>query len=135
MNRIKGKVMDEEALRRALLRISHEILEHNKGTKGLALVGIASRGIFLARRIAEYIKTIENREVPVGGLDVTLYRDDLDKQATKPEIHETEITFDVNEKNIILIDDVLFTGRTVRSAMDELIDFGRPKTIQLAVLI
>ena len=135
MSRVKGRVMDEDALRRALVRISHEILEHNKGTQDLVMVGIARRGIFLARRIADYINSIEGKGVPVGSIDITLYRDDLDKQVPQSELQKTEIPFDVTNKNIILVDDVLFTGRTVRCAMDELIDFGRPKSIQLAVLV
>lgn len=128
-------IMDEEQIKRALIRISHEILEKNKGTKDLAIVGIRNRGAFLAERIAALIKEIDSQEVPIGILDITLYRDDLTTIAWQPVVHKTEIDFDISEKNIILVDDVLFTGRTIRSALDALIDFGRPANIQLAILV
>jgi pyrimidine operon attenuation protein/uracil phosphoribosyltransferase len=128
-------IMDEEQVKRALIRISHEILEKNKGTKNLAIIGIRNRGAYLAARIAELIKEIDAKEVPVGILDITLYRDDLTTIAWQPVVHKTEIDFDIGKKHIILVDDVLFTGRTIRSALDALIDFGRPANIQLAILV
>ncbi len=138
MSAMKAKrtqILDEEAIGRIISRISHEILERNKGVKDLAIVGIRTRGVHLAERIAACIKKIDQQEVPVGILDITLYRDDLTAIAEQPVVRATEINFDLNGKNIVLVDDVLFTGRTVRCALDELIDFGRPATIQLAVLI
>lgn len=127
--------MDAEAMVRALHRIAHEILERNKGTEGLALVGIRRRGVPLARRLAESIKEIEGSEVPVGVLDITLYRDDLTERQEWPVIQKTEIPFPVKGRRIVLVDDVLYTGRTVRAALDALLDLGRPQGIQLAVLI
>ena len=127
--------MDEIAMERALKRISHEIIEKNKGVKDIALVGIKTRGIPIAKRIAGYVKDFENYEVEVGNLDITLYRDDLTEKFEQAHLNQTDINFDVNNKNIILIDDVLYTGRTVRAALDAIIDIGRPKTIQLAELI
>ncbi|MDO8580764.1 MAG: bifunctional pyr operon transcriptional regulator/uracil phosphoribosyltransferase PyrR [Candidatus Omnitrophota bacterium] len=129
------KIMDKDSIRRALMRIAHEILEKNKGTENLCLIGIRTRGAFLAERIRECIKQIEGQELPLGILDITLYRDDLTKVSVQPVVHETTIPFDLHEKKIVLVDDVLFTGRTIRAALDALIDFGRPATIQLAVLI
>ena len=131
----KAKLLDVETIARSLMRIAHEILEHNRGSQNLAIVGIRSRGAHLARRLAECIKKIDNKEIPVGILDITLYRDDLTLLAAQPVVHKTEINFDIQDKNIILVDDVLYTGRTIRCALSELIDFGRPQTIQLAVLI
>ena len=129
------KIMDKENIRRAILRISHEILEKNKGTEGLCLIGIRTRGVVLAERIRECIKQIEGISPPSGILDITLYRDDLTLVATQPVVHETMINFDITDKKIILVDDVLYTGRTIRAALDAIIDFGRPACIQLAVLI
>ena len=131
----KAKILDKEAIGRALMRIAHEILEKTKGTEGLCLVGIRNRGVYLAHRLAECIKRIEDKEVPVGVLDITLYRDDLTLIAAQPVVHKTEIDFAISDKNIVLVDDVLYTGRTVRAALDALIDLGRPKSIQLAVLV
>jgi pyrimidine operon attenuation protein/uracil phosphoribosyltransferase len=131
----KAKVLDQEALQRSLLRIAHEIVEKNKGTKGLCLVGIRNRGAYLAQRLADCIEKIEREKIPVGILDITLYRDDLTLVATSPVVSKTEIDFDITGKNLVLVDDVLYTGRTVRAALDALIDFGRPRSIQLAVLI
>lgn len=131
----KAKIMDKDAINKALIRISHEILEKNADTKDLAIVGIRNRGEFLAKRVAEQLKNIEKLDVPVGALDITLYRDDLTQVAEQPVVKETIINFDINGKKIILVDDVLFTGRTIRCALSELIDFGRPKNIQLAILI
>ncbi len=130
-----SKLMDRQMIKRTLMRISHEILEANKGTEDLAIIGIRCRGAYLAKRIAEFINEIDGREVPVGILDITLYRDDLTMIAACPVVHSTEIDFDINNKKLILVDDVLFTGRTIRCALDELIDLGRPQNIQLAVLI
>jgi pyrimidine operon attenuation protein/uracil phosphoribosyltransferase len=131
----KSKILDAEGVKRTLLRISHEILEKNKGTEDLAVIGIKYRGAYLAERVAKNLKEIEGREVPLGALDITLYRDDLTELYEQPVVHATEIDFDITGKKIILVDDVLFSGRTVRCALDELIDFGRPANIQLAVLI
>jgi pyrimidine operon attenuation protein/uracil phosphoribosyltransferase len=127
--------LDEAAIRRALTRIAHEILERNKGVENTVLVGIRTRGIFLARRLSERIQQIEGVSVPVGELDITLYRDDLTEKAEQPEVRGSEIPVEIHGKKVILVDDVLYTGRTVRAAMDALIDMGRPRMIQLAVLI
>ena len=131
----KAKIMGEKEIRRALVRIAHEIVEKNKGVTNLALIGIRSRGIFLANRLASEIFKIENKEIPVGILDITLYRDDLSTVIQKPLIVNTEISFEVVSKKIILVDDVLYTGRTIRAAMDAVVDLGRPEIIQLAVLV
>jgi pyrimidine operon attenuation protein / uracil phosphoribosyltransferase len=133
--KIKAKVLDKDAINRSITRIAHEILERNRGTSDICLVGIRTRGAFVAQRLAAAITRIDGESVSVGILDITLYRDDLTLIDAKPVVHKTEIDFDVNDKNIILVDDVLFKGRTVRAAMDALMDFGRPKTIQLAVLV
>ena len=135
MKEKKSQILDEQALGRIISRISHEILERNKGVESLVVIGIRTRGVYLAERIAACIKRIDQHEIPVGILDITLYRDDLTAIAEQPVVHKTEIDFDITNKKIILVDDVLFTGRTVRCALDELIDFGRPQNIQLAVLI
>ncbi len=131
----KTVIMDEQAIRRGLIRIAHEIIENNKGIKDLILVGIRTRGVPLAERLAAEIKRIEGAQLPVGILDITLYRDDLSTLSYQPIVHETQIAVDINGKTIILIDDVLYTGRTVRAALDAIIDIGRPKVIQLAVLV
>jgi len=131
----KAKIMDKEAMERALARIAHEIVEKTKGTEDLVIIGIRNRGAYLAERIAAYIGRIEKIKVPVGILDITLYRDDLTTVAEQPQVHKTEIGFDIAGKKIVLVDDVLYTGRTIRAALDALIDFGRPRYIQLAVLI
>ncbi|AOY77379.1 bifunctional pyr operon transcriptional regulator/uracil phosphoribosyltransferase PyrR [Clostridium formicaceticum] len=128
-------LMDEKAISRAITRIAHEILEKNKGANDLVLVGIKTRGVPLANRLAEKIKLIEETSVPVGLLDITLYRDDLTKENIDPIIYDSKISTDINDKKVILVDDVLYTGRTVRAALDALVDMGRPKTIQLAVLV
>ena len=127
--------MTESDIRRALIRIVHEIIEKNKGTKNLVLIGIKRRGDFIACRFAEQIKKSEGKKIPIGAVDITLYRDDLQLVAETPIIESTDIAFDLSKKTIILVDDVLFTGRTIRSALDALIDFGRPANIQLAVLV
>ncbi len=129
------KIMDKEAIRRAILRMAHEILEKNKGVGELCLVGIRTRGVFLAQRLAKAISEIEQVMPPVGVLDITLYRDDLTLIDVQPIVRETQINFDITDKKIILVDDVLYTGRTIRAALDALVDFGRPSSIQLAVLV
>jgi len=135
MDKKKIQIMDEVALERAMRRLAHEILDRNKGTQGLVLVGIKRRGDILAKRLAHQIKEITKKNLRVGTLDITLYRDDLTTIAAQPVIRKTEINFNLNGKKVILVDDVLFTGRTIRAAIDELIDFGRPALIQLVVLI
>ena len=131
----KNVIMDGEAMRRAIVRIAHEIIEKNKGVDNVILVGIRTRGVPLAQRIAKEIENIENVTVPVGFLDITLYRDDLSTLAYNPIVHGTELDFNISGKVIILVDDVLYTGRTIRAALDALIEMGRPKAIELAVLI
>lgn len=133
----KTIIMDEPAVSRALTRIAHEIVERNKGGENLLLVGIKTRGAPLARRLQKKIKQIENITVPIGDIDITLYRDDLNKvnESDEPELNRTEINIDLTGKTVILIDDVLYTGRTVRAAMDAVMDVGRPSQIQLGVLI
>lgn len=133
--RIKSKLVDTVGLNRIITRISHEILEKNKGSKNLVLMGMRTRGEFLAKRVFTKINEIEGIELPLGVLDVTLYRDDFRTRLKQPEVSVSDITFDINEKDIILIDDVLFTGRTVRSAMNAIMDMGRPNSIQLFVLV
>jgi pyrimidine operon attenuation protein/uracil phosphoribosyltransferase len=129
------RLLDATEIRRAVTRVAHEILERNKGAVDVVLVGIAARGDDLARRLSGEIRRIEGIDVPVGVLDITFYRDDIGMRAEAPEVHETRIPFDVTGKTVVLVDDVLFTGRTVRAAMDALVDFGRPRAIQLAVLV
>ena len=131
----KNVIMDADAMRRAIVRISHEIIERNKGVEDVVLVGIRTRGVPIAERLAAAIKNIENVELPVGMLDITLYRDDLSTLAYNPIVHGTEIDLDLNGKTIVLVDDVLYTGRTIRAALDAVIDMGHPKAIQLAVMI
>jgi pyrimidine operon attenuation protein/uracil phosphoribosyltransferase len=130
-------VMDADRISRTLTRIAHEIVERNKGVDGLALVGIRTRGVPLARRVARTLKEITHDDVATGALDITLYRDDLMRHAVGPQplVRRTEIPFSIDERKIILVDDVLYTGRTIRAALDALIDFGRPKAIQLICLV
>jgi len=136
MDRVTGRrIMAAEDVRRAVIRISHEIVEKQAGTQGLALIGIQRRGVPLARRIARAIADHEGTVVPVGALDITFYRDDLTLVAQQPVVKGTAIPFDLNGATVVLVDDVLYTGRTIRSAMDALIDFGRPQAIRLAVLV
>jgi len=132
--RVKAQVMDAVALERALIRIAHEILERNKGAEDLVLLGIRTRGVPLARRLGTQLQRIEHRPVPVGAVDITLYRDDLRGPKSRP-VHSTEIPCPLDVKHVVLVDDVLYTGRSIRAAMDALTEFGRPRTIQLAVLI
>ena len=128
-------LMDDAAIERAIIRISHEIIEHNKGLDNIALIGIQRRGVSIAKKIRDYLKTIEDKEVPMGILDITFYRDDLSTLAAHPVVNGTHIPFDVNGTKIILVDDVLYTGRTIRSAIDNIFDMGRPSCIQLVELI
>ena len=130
-------VMDADRIARTLTRIAHEIVERNKGVDDLALVGIRTRGVHLARRLARSLKEITGDEVPTGALDITLYRDDLMRSAIGPQpvVRSTEIPFSIDDRKILLVDDVLYTGRTTRAALDALIDFGRPRGIQLIVLV
>ena len=133
--RVKTHLLDSQGIARAIARMAHEILERHPDPKLLVLVGIRSRGEWLAHRLAAHLKKIDGVEVPVGALDITLYRDDLGLLAPNPVVHATEIPFDVTGRQVIIVDDVLFTGRTVRAAMDALIDLGRPIVIELAVLV
>jgi pyrimidine operon attenuation protein/uracil phosphoribosyltransferase len=130
-------VMDGDRISRALTRIAHEIVERNRGVDGLALVGVRSRGVPLARRLAQALRSITGDDVPTGALDITLYRDDLMRHPVGPQplVRRTEIPFSIDDINIVLVDDVLYTGRTTRAALDALIDFGRPRAIQLVVLV
>jgi pyrimidine operon attenuation protein / uracil phosphoribosyltransferase len=132
---LSGRLLDAEDVRRALTRIAHEILERDKGAQGVVLVGIADRGDKLAERLGAEIGRIEGVDIPVGVLDITFYRDDIGMKSEAPEVHETRIPFDISGKTVVLVDDVLFTGRTIRAAMDALMDLGRPRRIQLAVLV
>ncbi|MBV8087597.1 MAG: bifunctional pyr operon transcriptional regulator/uracil phosphoribosyltransferase PyrR [Chloroflexi bacterium] len=127
--------MTDDDVRRALTRIAHEVIEHNKGVRQLVLVGMRTRGVPLAKRLAAKLDEFEGVQVPVGELDITLYRDDIGMRAVQPLVGSTAIPTDVSNKTIVLVDDVLFTGRSVRAALDALIDYGRPKAIQLAVLV
>ena len=131
----KKVVMDAEGIERSLTRIAYEILEENKGIRDLVVIGIREGGVFLAQRIGKKISNIEKTDVPLGILDITLYRDDVLTTAKKPKLGKTDIPFSLDNKKVILVDDVIFTGRTIRAAMDALMDFGRPNLIQLAVLI
>ena len=128
-------LLDADGIRRALTRIAHEILERNQGPQDVILVGLLRRGAPLAQRLAALIQQFEGAHVPVGELDITLYRDDLDLRGTAPQMHRTSMPKDVTEKRVVLVDDVLYTGRTVRAALDAIQDFGRPRVIQLAVLV
>lgn len=130
----KAYIMDEKSMNRTLIRIGHEIIERNKGTKDLVVIGIRRRGVPLTERLAKIISSIEEKEIPVGALDITLYRDDL-SNSPQPIVHKTDINFDITDKNVVLVDDVIYTGRTVRAALDALTDLGRARIIQLAVLI
>jgi pyrimidine operon attenuation protein/uracil phosphoribosyltransferase len=128
-------IMDAKTIERALTRIAHEIVEKNKGAENMAIIGIQNRGAYLAERIAKLIEKIEGVAVPLGLMDITLYRDDVQTKLEQPVVQKTEIMFGVKDKAIVLVDDVLYTGRTVRAALDQIIDFGRPRHIHLAVLV
>ncbi len=134
---IKATIISKADLKRMLQRLALEILERNRGTEDLVLIGIKTRGEYLAQRIAKYIKAAEDVEVPVGALDITLYRDDLTEVSNQPMVsmHATDIPFDIAAKQVVLVDDVLYTGRTIRAALDSLVDIGRPAIIRLAALI
>lgn len=131
----KATLMDDKAITRAITRISHEIIEKNKGIEDVVLVGIKTRGVPIANRISKKIESIEGKSVNTGEVDITLYRDDLKTVDIDPVVNGSNINFDINEKIVVLVDDVLYTGRTVRSALDAIMDVGRPKSIQLAVLV
>ena len=133
--KVKATIVDAEGLSRTLTRLSHEIIEKNTGAKSLAIIGLKTRGEFLARRIAEKIESIEGTKLEVGTLDVSLYRDDWRESMKHPDVKVSDIPFDIDSMNVILIDDVLYTGRTIRAALDALMDYGRPASIQLAVLV
>lgn len=133
--KVKAKIIDSKGLARTITRLAHEILEKNRGTEKLAIVGVRTRGVFLAQRIIKEIERIEGIKLPLGILDITLYRDDFRQRLKQPVVQQTDIPFDIDEKNIVLIDDVLYTGRTTRAALEALMSFGRPETIQLAVLV
>ena len=128
-------IMSDIEIRRALVRIAHEISERNHGVRDVALVGMRTRGVPLARRLVEYLRDLEGAGVPLGELDITLYRDDLGERRFHATVHPTRMPFDINGRRVVLVDDVLYTGRSVRAAMDAVMDFGRPKDIQLAVLV
>jgi pyrimidine operon attenuation protein / uracil phosphoribosyltransferase len=131
----KALILDKEGIDKAIKRMAHEIIERNGDKSDIAIIGIKYRGAFIGERLVKAIKSIIKRDIPLGALDITLYRDDLTEVAEQPIVHSTDIDFDIDEKTIILADDVLFTGRTIRCALDALIDFGRPSKIQLAALI
>jgi len=135
MRKLKATIIDPQGLDRTLKRLDHEILEKNKGAGNIVIVGIKTRGEFLARRIVRLIEEVEGVKPPLGSLDITLYRDDLLGKLEQPRLQGTDIPFDLSGKDVVLVDDVLYTGRTIRAALDELIDLGRPRSIQLAVLI
>ena len=131
----RKQILSGQEIKRALYRLTHQILEKNGSPKDLALIGIQTRGVFLAHRIQKIIEEIEKVNVPVGILDITFYRDDLTAIGPKPVVKETKINFDISDKTVVLVDDVLFTGRTIRAALDQIMDFGRPKKVELLVLI
>lgn len=133
--REKSKIMDEEAIEKALTRIAHEIIESTKETDKLVIIGIRTRGAYLAERIVKKLQELNDTRAALGVLDITLYRDDLTAVASQPVVHSTEIPFDLTGKKVVLVDDVLYTTRTMRAAIDELMDFGRPCLVQIAVLI
>jgi len=131
----KAKILNAEEVKRILQRLTHQILESSPALTDIVLVGIETRGVYLAKRIQAIFKETENVDIPLGTLDITLYRDDLTTVGVKPQVKETKIDFDLTDKTVVLIDDVLFTGRTIRAALDELMDFGRPKIVTLLVLV
>ncbi len=129
------EMIDAAGLNRTLTRLAHEIIERNRGVENLVILGVRTRGLPLAKRLQEKIQTIEGKELPLGVLDITMYRDDVYKKVKQPVVQTTEINFDIDDKTVIVVDDVLYTGRTVRAALDAIVDFGRPRAIQLAVLV
>jgi len=131
----KAQIMDQEGMRRALTRIAHEIVERNKGVDNLCFIGIRSRGVPLAERLARKVSEIEGKCVPFGKIDISMYRDDLDPSSLQPKVSHTDIAFEISGKTVILVDDVLYTGRTTRAALDAIFDLGRPAKIRLAVLV
>ena len=133
--KLKAQILDEAGLNRSLMRIAHEILERNKGAENLRLVGVRRRGGPIARRIAENILHIEGQEIPVGSIDISFYRDDLSKLNEAPLLRRTELPFDVNDRDVVLVDDVIYTGRTARAAIEAIFSCGRPRSIQLAVAV
>jgi len=133
--KVKAKIMDEKKMQRTFLRLAVEVLERNRDMDKLVLIGIQTRGVYVAKRIQQLIKEQENVNVPLGILDITMFRDDLHRHERQPAVRKTEIKFSVEDKDIVLIDDVLFTGRTIRAAMDSIFELGRPASVQLAVLI
>ncbi|MCL2062487.1 MAG: bifunctional pyr operon transcriptional regulator/uracil phosphoribosyltransferase PyrR [Firmicutes bacterium] len=133
--KFKAQVMDEMQVRRAVIRMSHEIIEHNRGVENVLLIGIQRRGLPIAKEIASVIRAVEGKDIPVGAIDITLYRDDFSQLTDLPQIKDTHLPFSIENANIILVDDVLYTGRTTRAALEVLTQAGRPKTVQLAVLV
>lgn len=133
--RLKVKLMDAAQMRRVLIRMAHEIIERNRGTESIALLGIQRRGVPIAKEISEIIRTVDGRKVPVGSLDVTLYRDDFSMMGKHPVINDTDVPFPITDTDVILVDDVLYTGRTTRAAIDAVMQMGRPKSVQLAVVV
>ncbi len=133
--KIKAKIIDQVGLKRTVIRLAHEILERNKGSEKLVIVGVRTRGVYVAERIIDEIEKIEKKQIPMGVLDITMYRDDFRQRLKQPVVQQTEIPFDIDEKTIVLVDDVLYTGRTTRAALEALMSFGRPAKIQLAVLV
>jgi pyrimidine operon attenuation protein/uracil phosphoribosyltransferase len=133
--KIKAKIMDDKKMKRTFQRLAIEILEQNRETEKLVLIGIQTRGVYVARRIQQLIKEVENIDIPLGILDITMFRDDLHKHEQQPAVKKTQIDFNIEDRDIILIDDVLFTGRTIRAAMDSIFELGRPASVQLVVLI
>ena len=133
--KVKAKIIDETGLKRTIIRLAHEILERNRGTEKLVIVGIRTRGAFVAERIINQIKRIEGNQTPLGIQDITMYRDDFRQRLKQQIVQQTDLPFDIDEKNIVLVDDALYTGRTTRAALDALMSFGRPERIQLAVLV
>ncbi len=133
--KVKAKIIDEIGLKRTVIRLAHEILERNRGADNLVIIGIRTRGVFLAQRIINEIHNIEGKRLPLGILDITMYRDDFRERLKQPVVQQTDIPFDIYEKDVVLVDDVLYTGRTTRAALEALMSFGRPERIQLAVLV
>lgn len=129
------ELLDKQDIERAVIRMAHEIIERNKGIRSICLVGIQRGGVHLAKRIASALKKIEKKNIPVGSLDIALYRDDINVRKEQPVVRRTEVPCEINNKTVVLVDDVLFTGRSIRAAMDAIMDFGRPSAIQLAVLV